>query len=65
MAGMDDDQLGLRPVATVRSPLTDLASAPKQGHEGAPPAWLEFDPAVLDGLDGTPVLDVKPVLRHG
>lgn len=42
----------LRPIATVRSPLTDLASAPKQAHEGAPEAWLDFDPALLDALDG-------------
>ena len=32
------------------STLTDLAAAPKQGHEGAPEAWLEFEPDVLDGL---------------
>jgi tRNA-Thr(GGU) m(6)t(6)A37 methyltransferase TsaA len=49
---MSDDGLELRPVATVRSSLTDLASAPKQAHEGAPEAWLEFDPAVLEALDG-------------
>ncbi|MEA2191030.1 MAG: hypothetical protein QOI73_1151 [Solirubrobacteraceae bacterium] len=48
---MSDDR-ELRPVATVRSSLTDLASAPKQAHEGAPEAWLEFDPAMLDALDG-------------
>jgi tRNA-Thr(GGU) m(6)t(6)A37 methyltransferase TsaA len=36
----------------VRSPLTDLAAAPKQAHEGAPEAWLEFAPGVLDGLEG-------------
>jgi tRNA-Thr(GGU) m(6)t(6)A37 methyltransferase TsaA len=36
----------------VQSSLTDLASAPKQAHEGAPPAWLVFDPGVADGLDG-------------
>jgi tRNA-Thr(GGU) m(6)t(6)A37 methyltransferase TsaA len=42
----------LRPIATVRSPLTDLDAAPKQAHEGAPEAWLEFAPDVLDALDG-------------
>lgn len=36
-------------------------SAPRQGDEGAPPAWLIFD-ARLEALDGTPVLDIKPVL---
>jgi tRNA-Thr(GGU) m(6)t(6)A37 methyltransferase TsaA len=34
----------VRPVARVESPLTDLAAAPKQGDEGAPPARVVFDP---------------------
>jgi len=42
----------VRPIGRVESPLTDPASAPKQGHEGAPDAWLVFEPAALDGLDG-------------
>ena len=44
--------LELTPIGVVESPLTDAASAPKQGHEGAPDAWLVFDPAVLEGLQG-------------
>ena len=36
----------------VESPLTDPATAPKQGDEGAPDAWLVFEPAVLEALDG-------------
>jgi tRNA-Thr(GGU) m(6)t(6)A37 methyltransferase TsaA len=32
--------------------LTDPASAPKQGDEGAPDAWLVFEPEVLDALEG-------------
>ena len=40
----------LRPIGTVESPLTDLESAPKQGHEGSPDAWLVFEPTVRDGL---------------
>jgi tRNA-Thr(GGU) m(6)t(6)A37 methyltransferase TsaA len=40
------------PVAVVESTLTERADAPKQGHEGAPDAWLVFEPAVLVGLDG-------------
>jgi len=40
----------LRPIGWVRSPLVDRKSAPKQGHEGSPDAWLEFRPAVLEGL---------------
>jgi len=42
----------LVPIGKVESPLTNRATAPKQGHEGAPEAWLVFDPAVLDGLEG-------------
>ncbi len=49
---MDEARLELTPVGRVESPLTDPASAPKQGDEGAPDAWLVFDPAVLEALDG-------------
>ena len=40
----------LHPIGWVRSPLTDRTAAPKQGFEGGPDAWLEFDAAVLEGL---------------
>ena len=40
------------PIGRVESPLTDTATAPKQGNEGSPEAWLVFEPAVLEGLDG-------------
>ncbi len=36
----------LRPVGRVRSALTDLAAAPRQGDEGAPDAWIELVPEV-------------------
>jgi tRNA-Thr(GGU) m(6)t(6)A37 methyltransferase TsaA len=42
----------LPPIGRVESPLTDPASAPKQGDEGAPVAWLVLEPEVLDALDG-------------
>lgn len=42
--------LSLRPIGRVRSPLVDPRDAPKQGIEGAPDAWLEFDPRVEAGL---------------
>jgi tRNA-Thr(GGU) m(6)t(6)A37 methyltransferase TsaA len=42
----------VRPVAVVASPLTDPATAPKQGTEGGAEAWLTFDAPVLDALDG-------------
>ena len=40
----------VRPVGRVDSPLVDLSTAPRQGDEGAPPAWLVFDPAVRDAI---------------
>jgi tRNA-Thr(GGU) m(6)t(6)A37 methyltransferase TsaA len=36
----------------VESSLTDPALAPKQGHEGAPDAWLVFEPSFLPALEG-------------
>ena len=42
----------LIPIGRVESPLTDPASAPKQGHEGGPDSWLVFEPAVLKALEG-------------
>ena len=44
--------LQLNAIGRVSSPLTDLESAPNQGDEGAPEAWLVFDPGVLGGLEG-------------
>ena len=49
---MDEPRFELTQIGTVESPLTDPASAPKQGDEGAPDAWLNFAPAVLVGLEG-------------
>ena len=49
---MNRARLDVTPIGVVESPLTDRASAPKQGEEGAPDAWLVFDPAVLEGLEG-------------
>jgi len=47
-----ENRIELTPIGRVESPLTDRDSAPRQGHEGAPAAWLAFDPAVLGGLEG-------------
>ncbi len=38
------------PIGWVESPLTNRARAPRQGDEGAPSAWLVFEPEVADGL---------------
>jgi len=40
----------LTAIGTVSSPLTDLSAAPRQADEGAPGAWLVFDPAVEEAL---------------
>ena len=32
--------------------MTDPATAPKQGDEGAPDAWLAFEPEVVEALEG-------------
>jgi tRNA-Thr(GGU) m(6)t(6)A37 methyltransferase TsaA len=39
-------------IGRVESPLTDRASAPKQGDEGAPEASLAFEPAFAEALAG-------------
>ena len=43
------------PIGWVESPLTDRAQAPRQGDEGAPPAWIVFEPAV-----GEAMRDLRP-----
>jgi len=43
------------PIGWVESPLTDRAQAPRQGNEGAPPAWIVFEPAV-----GEAMRDLRP-----
>ena len=40
----------VKAIGRVESPLTDLASAPRQADEGAPAAWLVFEPELLEGL---------------
>jgi tRNA-Thr(GGU) m(6)t(6)A37 methyltransferase TsaA len=44
--------ISLVPVGHVESPLKHRDDAPKQGHEGAPEAWIAFEPDMLDALDG-------------
>lgn len=49
----------LRPIGRVESPLTDRHTAPRQPDEGAPSAWLQFEPAVAEGLrDLVPGMEV-------
>lgn len=42
----------LKVIGVIASELTSLASAPMQGAEGAPDAWLEVDAAFADALRG-------------
>ena len=42
----------ITPIGVVESSLTDKQSAPNQGDEGAPDAWLRFEESVLEGLEG-------------
>ena len=52
MSSLEKPQFRLTLVGRVESSLTDLDLAPNQGDEGAPSAWLVFEPDVLDALDG-------------
>jgi tRNA-Thr(GGU) m(6)t(6)A37 methyltransferase TsaA len=52
---VNDSLLVFTPIGSVESPLTDVASAPKQGDEGAPDAWVVFDAAVMPALEGLKV----------
>ncbi|MFI6152210.1 tRNA (N6-threonylcarbamoyladenosine(37)-N6)-methyltransferase TrmO [Kitasatospora sp. NPDC051170] len=45
-----NQQFQVRAIGWVESPLADRASAPKQGDEGGPEAWLAFEPSVGRGL---------------
>jgi tRNA-Thr(GGU) m(6)t(6)A37 methyltransferase TsaA len=40
----------LVPIGRIESPLLRREDAPMQGAEGAPPAWLVFDPAVAEAI---------------
>jgi tRNA-Thr(GGU) m(6)t(6)A37 methyltransferase TsaA len=47
----------IEPIGFIRSELTRLEDAPRQGDEGAPAAWLELTPLVAPGLSGIQVGD--------
>ncbi len=49
----------LRKIGLVRSELTDLGAAPRQGDEGAPEAWIDYDADVATGFsDLTPGAEI-------
>jgi tRNA-Thr(GGU) m(6)t(6)A37 methyltransferase TsaA len=45
-------RIELDPIGVVRSPLKERASAPCQGDEGAPDAWIELTAPLADALEG-------------
>jgi tRNA-Thr(GGU) m(6)t(6)A37 methyltransferase TsaA len=47
---LSEGQYVVEPIGRVESPLVDRTTAPKQGDEGSPDAWLMFEPAVREGL---------------
>lgn len=56
---VDDDEpvdapagIELTVIGVVESPLRERSDAPRQADEGAPAAWLAFEPDVAPALDG-------------
>jgi tRNA-Thr(GGU) m(6)t(6)A37 methyltransferase TsaA len=49
-AALEPTGYTVRPIGHVESTLTNVADAPRQGHLGAPDAWLVVDPEVADGI---------------
>jgi tRNA-Thr(GGU) m(6)t(6)A37 methyltransferase TsaA len=52
VGGAASQRAELKPIGFVRSSITRREQAPRQGNEGAPAAWLELDPTLLDGTRG-------------
>ena len=49
---IERDAALLHPIGYIRSTLEGLRSAPRQGSEGAPDAWLELEAAFAQALSG-------------
>jgi tRNA-Thr(GGU) m(6)t(6)A37 methyltransferase TsaA len=47
---LSDGPFVVEPIGRVESPLVDRDLAPRQGDEGAPDAWLVFEPGMRDAL---------------
>jgi tRNA-Thr(GGU) m(6)t(6)A37 methyltransferase TsaA len=54
---MDTPTYMIEAIGYIRSTLTDLDTAPLQGDEGAPEAWLELTSLAAQGLSGIQVGD--------
>ena len=49
-----DDTYQIKPIGFVRSTLKCVETAPRQGNEGAPEAWLEIKEEFIGGLHALP-----------
>jgi tRNA-Thr(GGU) m(6)t(6)A37 methyltransferase TsaA len=54
---MLETDYSLSAIGFLHSPLKEPGEAPRQGHEGAPDAWLEINASVAEGLEGIAVGD--------
>ena len=54
---MRETDYSLSAIGLLHSPLKEPGEAPRQGHEGAPDAWLEVNASVAEGLEGIAVGD--------
>ena len=54
---MRETHYSLSVIGWLHSPLKEPGEAPRQGHEGAPDAWLEVNETVAEGLEGIAVGD--------
>lgn len=54
---MIESSYTIKPIGVIRSDLANRDTAPHQGDEGAPDAWLELHPAIAEGLEGIAVGD--------
>ena len=59
---MIESSYTIQPIGVVRSELTSLEAAPRQGDEGAPEAWLDLTAEIAQGLTGVQVGDELIVL---
>jgi tRNA-Thr(GGU) m(6)t(6)A37 methyltransferase TsaA len=47
---MSEEPMIVKPIGRVHSVLTERSTAPRQGDEGAPDAWIEIEPDLADGI---------------
>lgn len=59
---MTDAHYTIKPIGVIRSELTSRETAPLQGDEGAPDAWLELTTQAVKGLAGIKVGDELIIL---